>query len=79
MKRSRLDNKKLMAAEAGMKAVEEGVGIQMIVGVGAQMVLDNKKDYMIEVHSGNNKFGLEEGWYEVGELLRWVALNMSVK
>ena len=74
-----LDNKKLRAAEAGMKAVEEGVGVQMMVGMRAQMVLDKKKDYMIEVHAGNNKWGMEEGWYEVGELLRWVALNMSVK
>ena len=79
MKRSRLDNKKLTAAEAGMKAVEKGVGVQMIVGVGAQMVLDKKKDYMVEVHASNNKFGMEEGWYEVGELLRWVARNMTVK
>ena len=79
MKRSRLDNKKLIAAEAGMKAVEQGVGIQMLVGVGAQMILDKKKDYMVEVHGKNNKWGMEEGWYEVGELLRWVACNMIVK
>ena len=79
VKRCRMDNRKLIAAELAMEAVKEGLGVQVLVGVGVEMRCDRKRDYMVEVRSGNKKFGMEEGWYEVGEVVEWLCKNIQVR
>jgi len=79
VKRCRMDNRKLIAAELAMEAVKEGLGVQVLVGVGVEMRCDRKRDYMVEVRAGNNKFGMEEGWYEVGEVVEWLCKNIQVR